>query len=101
MGLPLTSGFFGKLYIFLPAAQSGLWWLLIVGVANSGISAFYYLRVVFALYSRPDVEPEPLPGVRVLSGIALGVAVAVIVLFGVYPGPLLRLAQMAMAGLNH
>lgn len=93
MGMPLTSGFFGKLYIFLPAAQAGLWWLLIVGVVNSGISAFYYLRVVFALYTRPEGEREAIPAIGAFGAIVLGISTAVIVFFGVYPTPLLRLAQ--------
>lgn len=96
MGMPLTSGFFGKFYIFLAAARTGLWWLLIVGVVNSAISAFYYLRVVFAMYSRPDTEPAVLPAPKPLSVIVLAVTSLIIVFFGVYPLPLLRLAGDAM-----
>ncbi len=50
-GIPPTAGFFGKFSIFLEAMQQGLLGLLIVGVLNSVISVFYYLRPVLALYS--------------------------------------------------
>lgn len=95
LGMPLTAGFFAKFYIFSAAAGSGLWWLLIVGVVNTGMSAFYYLRVVFALYSRPESIPEtePCRGL-VCPGISLGLCVAIIVLMGVYPTPLVWLARM-------
>ncbi len=58
IGVPLTGGFFAKFFIFSGAAQVGLWWLLIVGVVNTGMSAFYYLRVVFALYSVLHLKQE-------------------------------------------
>ncbi len=50
IGIPLTAGFIAKFLICAAAARSGLWWLLIVGGVNSGISEFYYLRVLVALY---------------------------------------------------
>ena len=94
-GIPLTSGFFAKLYIFSAAAQSGLWTLLIIAVINSGISAFYYLRVLIAMYTRTDADLPPFPAPGAAASIALGFPVAVIVFFGVYPSPLVRLAEAA------
>lgn len=95
-GMPLTAGFFAKFYIFTSAAQSGLWWLLIVAAINTGMSAFYYLRVVFALYSRPESEAAAAPiAMSVGAALSLAACSAVIVLLGVYPTPLLRLAEAA------
>ena len=94
-GIPLTAGFIAKFYIFSAAAQAGLWWLLIVGVVNSGISAFYYLRVLVAMYSRPEAPPEALPSPGPASAAAIAVASGVIVFFGIYPSPLIRLAEIA------
>ncbi len=94
-GIPLTSGFFAKLYIFSAAAQSGLWTLLIVAAVNSGVSAFYYLRLLIAMYSQADAERPPFPRPDAAASLALGFAVAVIVFFGVYPAPLVRLAEAA------
>lgn len=108
-GVPLTAGFFSKFYIFTAAAGRGLWWLLIVGVVNTGMSAFYYLRVVFALYSSrvsgfeqsgdpetQDISAErPAPGTSISPRVSLAVCLLVIILLGVYPTPLIRLAQSA------
>lgn len=95
-GMPLTAGFFAKFYIFTAAAQRGLWWLLIIGVVNTGMSAFYYLRVVFALYSRrDDSAEEPAVGDTLTPLISLAACTAVIVFLGVYPAPLIRLAEAA------
>ena len=58
IGIPFTGGFFGKFYVFSAAIHSGFIWLAILGLINSGIAAFYYLRVVAALYTRPPI-PRP------------------------------------------
>jgi len=94
--MPLTAGFFAKLYIFTAAADAGLWWLLVVGVVNTGMSAFYYLRVVYAIYARPDTTVEPSqPGKAATALVSLGVCTAVMILFGLYPAPLIGLAESA------
>ncbi|HEY8288550.1 MAG TPA: NADH-quinone oxidoreductase subunit N, partial [Acetobacteraceae bacterium] len=49
-GIPLMSGFFAKLYIFLAAVQAGLWTLAIIGVLTSVVGAFYYIRIVKVMY---------------------------------------------------
>jgi NADH-quinone oxidoreductase subunit N len=56
-GIPPTLGFVGKFYLFASAMQGGYYWLAIVGVLTSLISAYYYLRVVVTMYMR-DGEPE-------------------------------------------
>jgi len=55
---PFTGGFFGKFYVFSAAIHSGLVWLAILGLFNSGIAAFYYLRLLTRAYSKPS---ETLP----------------------------------------
>ena len=49
-GVPPLSGFFGKLYVFLAAIQSGLWTLAVIGVVASVVGAYYYLRIVKIMY---------------------------------------------------
>lgn len=99
VGMPVTVGFFGKFYIFSAAAASGLWWLLIIGLVNSGISAYYYLRVVFIIFAQPEMNAEnierlPTPGPA--SSIALVVMSAALITFGIYPALLFRLAETAV-----
>lgn len=100
-GMPLTAGFFAKFYIFTAAADAGLWWLLIVGVVNTGMSAFYYLRVVFALYShRESARDQQMTGTSVTPMISLAACVAAIILFGLYPTALIRLVSAAARALG-
>jgi len=54
IGLPLTVGFFGKLYLIKPALDGGFVWLAIVTVVNAAVSAAYYLRIVATMFLRPD-----------------------------------------------
>ncbi|HWN20376.1 MAG TPA: NADH-quinone oxidoreductase subunit N [Gaiellaceae bacterium] len=59
MGLPLTGGFVGKFYVFSAAYEAGWMWLVIVGVAATAVSLYYYLNVVRAMYMRPETELRP------------------------------------------
>jgi NADH-quinone oxidoreductase subunit N len=54
IGLPLTVGFFGKLYLIAPAFRAGLNWLVVILVLNAAISAAYYLKIVAALFLRTE-----------------------------------------------
>ncbi len=56
IGIPFTGGFFGKFYAFSAAVHGGYTWLAIVGLANSGVACFYYLRLLTALYARPHTD---------------------------------------------
>ncbi len=56
IGLPLTIGFFGKLFLIRPALDAGNLWLVIVLVANAAVSAGYYLRIVGAMFLRPSPD---------------------------------------------
>lgn len=91
-GIPLTIGFMAKLYIFAAAAHAGLWTLLVIGVVNSGLAAYYYLRVLAALYLRPAREDARWPAPDAASALLLLVLSALLIFFGVYPTPLIGLA---------
>src|SRR5439155_12260746 len=52
-GLPPLAGFFAKIYVFAAAIQSGLGWLVVLGVLNSAISLFYYVQVIHEMYVAP------------------------------------------------
>jgi NADH-quinone oxidoreductase subunit N len=99
IGIPPTAGFVGKFYLFGAAVKSGYVWLAVIGVLNSAIAAYYYLRLIVFMYMR---EPEGAPTVLApsLSGaLALVVALWGVVQLGVAPGPLFDLAQAAVVPL--
>ncbi len=69
IGVPLTGGFFGKFYIFKAALDSHLYWLTVLGLLNSAVAAYYYLRILVVMYMHEPSEAtnqvEPLsPGLR-------------------------------------
>jgi NADH-quinone oxidoreductase subunit N len=94
-GVPISAGFVGKFFLFRAAVQADYTILAVVGVLTSVISAYYYLRVVVAMYMRPPAGDDP--WARVTHGAALGLALsaAIVIGLGVYPGPLLELAREA------
>ncbi len=99
IGVPPLAGFVGKFYLFGAAVQAGYLGLAVLGVLNSAVAAYYYLRVIVYMYMR---EPEgSAAGVRpsFAGGLALTIALAGIVLLGVVPAPFVDLAQAAVAPL--
>ena len=94
IGLPPTVGFITKVYIFGAAVDADLAWLAVVGVVNSVVSAYYYLRIVKVMYLLPPAVDTP-----IASGLPMRAAVMVTfagtAFFGIYPTPLLNLAKTA------
>ena len=93
IGVPLTGGFFGKFYIFKAALESHLVWLTVLGLLNSAVAAYYYLRLLVVMYMREPSEAtsniEPLsPG---LSAALLLPALGTLVL-GIFPSWVLDFA---------
>ena len=94
-GFPPTAGFVGKFYIFRSAVESGQIWLVIIGAINTAISAFYYLRVVVAMYMRePEAELDFLAYPRLLV-VALTLAAIGVILIGILPSYFLSPAQIS------
>jgi NADH-quinone oxidoreductase subunit N len=94
IGMPPAAGFMAKFYIFSGAVQQGLLWLVIIAVINSVISAYYYLRVVKVMWLG-----KPASAAKVPSSIALRVALALscfgVLVMGIIPGYIMKLAEMA------
>ncbi|MBN2231796.1 MAG: NADH-quinone oxidoreductase subunit N, partial [Deltaproteobacteria bacterium] len=93
-GIPPAAGFMGKFYVFSAAAGSDLLWLVVVAAINSVISAYYYLRVVKVMWfneapSTEKVRASALPAIAVFL-CSLGV-----LLLGIIPGAVMRLAEYA------
>jgi NADH-quinone oxidoreductase subunit N len=99
-GVPPLVGFLGKLYVFSAAVQANLTWLAILGVINSVISAYYYLRVVVVMYMRDGKAPEGAPAlVSPALQVGVGLSAVAVVALGLWPGPILDLARVTVAAL--
>jgi len=95
IGLPPTSGLIAKIYIFNGAVQQGLLWLVIIAVINSAISAFYYLKVVKAMWTGSPASGEKIPSTISLR-IALGLCCLFVFILGVIPGGFIQIAESAV-----
>jgi NADH-quinone oxidoreductase subunit N len=103
IGIPFTGGFFGKFFVFSAAIHSGHIWLAIIGLINSGIACFYYLRLLAAIYSRPLTDTaRPLPPRKVTAPAALALAATALATLGlgILPTRLLHLVQRATPQTN-
>lgn len=93
IGVPLTAGFFGKFYVFKAAIDSQLIWLAILGLLNSAIAAYYYLRILVVMYMRePGEATDELAPMSGGVNITAWVSAVATLAFGVFPGWLLDLA---------
>jgi NADH-quinone oxidoreductase subunit N len=93
IGIPMTGGFFAKFYVFSAAVKANLIWLAIVGVLNSGVGAYYYLRIIVAMYMREPQRKVPVTSVPLGLGFALAASFIATIYLGVFPGRVLHYAQ--------
>lgn len=98
-GLPPTAGFIGKLYVFTSVMNAGYVWLAIVGVLNSVVSLYYYVRVIRNMYLR-DVESkkEKITFSNAVIVLLLVLAIPTLI-FGIYFGPIVDWANASMIAL--
>ena len=99
-GIPPTAGFMGKILVFGAAVKAGLIWpLVVVGVLNSVVSVYYYLRITVALYMRePEGEPVAL-SINTPAVLALVITAAATLYFGMQAQGLWLAAQRSVLGL--
>ena len=90
-GIPPTAGFMGKFWLFSAAIDAHYYWLALIGVLNSAVSLYYYIRIVVFMYVKKETlgsEPTTSPTLAVV----LAVAVAATLVLGVYPQLLFNVA---------
>jgi len=98
IGVPLTGGFFGKFYIFRAALDANLVWLAVLGLLNSAVAAYYYLRILVVMYMQEPGEAtasvQPLsPGIQTtLWASAVGTLI-----LGIFPSVILNFAESSSA----
>ena len=93
IGVPLTGGFMGKFYIFKAALDSEMIWLTVLGLLNSAVAAYYYLRIMVVMYFQEPGEATALaeaPSAGI-TAVLIGSAIGTVAL-GVIPNFVLNLA---------
>lgn len=93
IGIPITGGFFAKFYVFRAAMQSNLVGLTIIGVINSAVGAYYYLKLIVMMYMREATEEVPVLPIPASLAAALAITLAATIYLGVAPDPVLGYAQ--------
>ena len=91
-GIPPTAGFMGKFWLFSAAIESGYVWLAVIGVLNSAVSLYYYIRIVVYMMLKNEPagsEPRQSPALAVV----LVTAVVATLVLGMYPEPLFEFAE--------
>ena len=96
IGIPMFGGFFAKFYVFSAALQSNLVGLVIVGVLNSGVAAYYYLRIIVVMYMREPREEVPVTPIPAGLGFALALSLALTIYLGILPNRVLEYASRSV-----
>jgi NADH-quinone oxidoreductase subunit N len=106
IGLPLTAGFSGKFLLFLSAIEAegqrpertGLFIALaVIGAINAAIGAYYYLRIIAAMYLRDAIKPLR-PAFQVPAPLAIAACVVLTIALGIYPTPVVHAIRNALTG---
>ena len=93
IGVPLTGGFFGKFYVFKAALDGGLVWLTVLGLLNSAVAAYYYLRIIVVMYMyEPTDTLDSLQAPTMGTRLALWLSAAATLVLGIFPGFVLDFA---------
>jgi NADH-quinone oxidoreductase subunit N len=98
-GIPPTAGFMGKFWLFGAAIEAGYVWLAVIGVLNSAVSLYYYIRVVVFMYLKKETtgsEPSLSPGLAFTMALAVVATIA----FGIYPRQVFEAAEASVAVLD-
>jgi NADH-quinone oxidoreductase subunit N len=93
IGIPMTGGFFAKFYVFSAAVKANLIWLTVIGVLNSGIGAYYYLRILVMMYMRESRKEVPVDQPTLALRIAIAVCLLATIYLGIFPNWTLRYTQ--------
>jgi len=99
IGIPMTAGFFAKFYVFSAALRANLVWLTLIGVANSAVGAYYYLRIIVVMYMREARKEVPVAPISLSLAVALAVCVFATLYLGILPNRVLQVTQHSASDL--
>lgn len=94
-GIPPLAGFIGKFYVFSAAIEAGLITLAVAAAINSAIAAFYYFKIVKAMYLTNSEDESPIPNTAPLW-IALSLMLVGTVIVGIFPAPFISWIQSSV-----
>jgi NADH-quinone oxidoreductase subunit N len=93
LGMPLTAGFMGKLMVFSAAIHQGYVVLVVIGVINSAISAYYYLRLIIVMFFGERTTEWVAPLIPASSAVALALTIIGVLYLGIFPGRVINALQ--------
>ncbi|MGI8735389.1 MAG: NADH-quinone oxidoreductase subunit N [Pyrinomonadaceae bacterium] len=93
LGMPLTAGFMGKIMVFRAALDEGYYRLVVIGVLNTAISAYYYLRLIIVMFFRERTTAWVNPPIPASIAIALVITLAGVLYLGLFPGRVINALQ--------
>jgi NADH-quinone oxidoreductase subunit N len=93
LGMPLTAGFMGKLFVFGAALKQGYVWLVVIGVLNSAVSAYYYLRLIIVMFFRERTGSWDVPAIPASVAVALILTALGTFYLGLFPGRIFNAFQ--------
>ncbi len=99
-GVPPLAGFFAKFYVFMVGWQAGAGWLVVVAVISTIVSLYYYLRLLRAMFIEAPTDETPIQAPPAITA-AVGIAVAGLVILGIFPNLVLSILSrvQSVAGL--
>ena len=101
IGIPATGGFFAKFYVFSAALKANLVGLTIIGVLNSAVGAYYYLRIIVMMYMKEPREEAPVAPLSLSLGVGLAVQCSAHAVLRHFPGRVLDYADEGAQQMLH
>src|SRR5206468_10918228 len=86
LGMPLTAGFMGKIMVFSMGLRQGYIWLVVLGVLNTAVSAYYYLRLIIVMFFRERTTEWSAPRIPASVAVALVITIIGVFYLGIFPG---------------
>lgn len=90
LGMPLTAGFIGKVMVFRAALDEGYYLLIVIGVLNTAVSAYYYLRLIIVMFFRERTTSWEAPGIPASIRVVLVLTILGVFYLGLFPGRIIN-----------